>query len=96
MRRVISKGAKAPGVKADNSIRFYTYKLGDTNDTIRTPPKLLKSNTKLLIDAVERMKYYASTNGFCALSANQVYERYCMFVCLKKPLLVPHQWDGYE
>lgn len=61
-----------------------------------TEPKPVKSITKPNFDIITNLKTLASMNGFCSLSANQIFQKVCIFVCLKKPLLVAQKWDSYE
>lgn len=89
MRRVVTHG-----VNSFNNVKL--YKWGELCEVMDTPrPPISSIGTKAL-QLIENLKKFASMNGFCSLSANQIYEKPRIFVCLRKPLLVPQQWTDYD
>jgi|JI6StandDraft_1071083.scaffolds.fasta_scaffold03162_6 peptide deformylase len=89
MRKVSQRG-----LKPFNDIQL--YKWGDVCELMQTPRPPMKYMTKTHGRILENLKKFASMNGYCSLSANQIFERPRMFVCLNKAKLVPQKWTGYD
>jgi len=90
MRRTVERGL----AKSFEKVRLYRW--GEVSQLMQTPREPTNVITKSQLSVIDNLKKFASMNGFCSLSANQIYQRYRVFVCLKKQLLIPQRWDNYE